>query len=129
MNVAQKYKSQARFLVVGGSSTLLDFIIYMLLSSKLNITISKFSSMMISSVYAFLINKNWTFNNKNKTTFILAFKYVLCVCINIFVNTTSNTLLFNITRNKIISFVIATSIAMVLNYTIQKRIVFRGGRK
>ena len=127
--MAQKYKSQARFLVVGGSSTLLDFIIYMLLSSKLNITISKFSSMMISSVYAFLINKNWTFNNKNKTTFILAFKYVLCVGIKIFVNTTSNTLLFNITRNKIISFVIATSIAMVLNYTIQKRIVFRGGRK
>ncbi len=127
--MAQKYKSQVRFLVVGGSSTLLDFIIYMLLSSKLNITISKLFSMMISSIYAFLINKNWTFNNKNKTTFILAFKYVLCVCINIFVNTTSNTLLFNITRNKIISFVIATSIAMVLNYTIQKRIVFRGGRK
>ena len=127
--MAQKYKSQVRFLVVGGSSTLLDFIIYMLLSTKLNITISKFFSMMISSIYAFLINKNWTFNNKNKTTFILAFKYVLCVCINIFVNTTSNTLLFNITRNKIISFVIATSIAMVLNYTIQKRIVFRGGKK
>lgn len=127
--MAQKYKSQVRFLVVGGSSTLLDFIIYMLLSSKLNITISKFFSMMISSIYAFLINKNWTFNNKNKTTFILAFKYALCVCINIFVNTTSNTLLFNITRNKIISFVIATSIAMVLNYTIQKRIVFRGGKK
>lgn len=127
--MAQKYKSQVRFLVVGGSSTLLDFIIYMLLSTKLNITISKFFSMMISSIYAFLINKNWTFNDKNKTTFILAFKYVLCVCINIFVNTTSNTLLFNITRNKIISFVIATSIAMVLNYTIQKRIVFRGGRK
>lgn len=127
--MAQKYKSQVRFLVVGGSSTLLDFIIYMLLSTKLNITISKFFSMIISSIYAFLINKNWTFNNKNKTTFILAFKYVLCVCINIFVNTTSNTLLFNITRNKIISFVIATSIAMVLNYTIQKRIVFRGGKK
>lgn len=127
--MAQKYKSQVRFLVVGGSSTLLDFIIYMLLSTKLNIIISKLFSMMISSVYSFLINKNWTFNNKNKTTFILVFKYALCVCINIFVNTTSNTLLFNITRNKIISFVIATSIAMVLNYTIQKRIVFRGGKK
>ena len=62
----QKYKSQARFLVVGGSSTLLDFIIYMLLSTKLNITISKFISMTVSSIYSFLINKNWTFNNKNK---------------------------------------------------------------
>jgi len=123
--VFQKYKSQARFLVVGGSSTLLDFIIYMLLSTKLNITISKFISMTISSIYSFLINKNWTFNNKNKITFILTFKYILCVFINIFVNTTSNTLIFNLTNNKIISFLFATGIAMIVNYTIQKKIVFK----
>ncbi len=121
----QKYKSQARFLVVGGSSTLLDFIIYMLLSTKLNITISKFISMTVSSIYSFLINKNWTFNNKNKITFILTFKYILCVFINIFVNTTSNTLIFNLTNNKIISFLFATGIAMIVNYTIQKKIVFK----
>ena len=121
----QKYKSQARFLVVGGSSTLLDFIIYMLLSTKLNITISKFISMTVSSIYSFLINKNWTFNNKNKITFILTFKYIFCVFINIFVNTTSNTLIFNLTNNKIISFLFATGIAMIVNYTIQKKIVFK----
>lgn len=121
----QKYKSQARFLVVGGSSTLLDFIIYMLLSTKLNITISKFISMTVSSIYSFLINKNWTFNNKNKITFILTFKYILCVFINIFVNTTSNTLIFNLTNSKIISFLFATGIAMIVNYTIQKKIVFK----
>ena len=121
----QKYKSQARFLVVGGSSTLLDFIIYMLLSTKLNITISKFISMTVSSIYSFLINKNWTFNNKNKITFILTFKYILCVFINIFVNTTSNTLIFNLTNNKIISFLFATGIPMIVNYTIQKKIVFK----
>ena len=125
MIVCQKYKSQARFLVVGGSSTLLDFIIYMLLSTKLNITISKFISMTVSSIYSFLINKNWTFNNKNKITFILTFKYILCVFINIFVNTTSNTLIFNLTNNKIISFLFATGIAMIVNYTIQKKIVFK----
>ena len=125
MIVVQKYKSQARFLVVGGSSTLLDFIIYMLLSTKLNITISKFISMTVSSIYSFLINKNWTFNNKNKITFILTFKYILCVFINIFVNTTSNTLIFNLTNNKIISFLFATGIAMIVNYTIQKKIVFK----
>lgn len=123
--MVQKYKSQVRFLVVGGSSTLLDFIIYMVLSTKLNITISKFISMTISSIYSFLINKNWTFNNKNKITFILTFKYILCVFINIFVNTTSNTLIFNLTKNKIVSFIFATGIAMIVNFTIQKKIVFK----
>ena len=81
--------------------------------------------MTVSSIYSFLINKNWTFNNKNKITFILTFKYILCVFINIFVNTTSNTLIFNLTNNKIISFLFATGIAMIVNYTIQKKIVFK----
>ena len=50
---------------------------------------------------------------------------VTSVFINIFVNTTSNTLIFNLTNNKIISFLFATGIAMIVNYTIQKKIVFK----
>ena len=125
----QKYKSQARFLVVGGSSTLLDFVIYMLLSTKVDITISKCISMSISSIYSFFINKNWTFSDSEKITIVLALKYILCVLINIGVNTLVNTLTFSITNNKIISFIIATGIAMIVNFVIQKEVVFRGGKK
>ncbi|MBD9114753.1 GtrA family protein [bacterium] len=129
MIVVQKYKSQARFLVVGGSSTLLDFVIYMLLSTKVDITISKCISMSISSIYSFFINKNWTFSDSEKITIVLALKYILCVLINIGVNTLVNTLTFSITNNKIISFIIATGIAMIVNFVIQKEVVFRGGKK
>ena len=129
MIVVQKYKSQARFLVVGGSSTLLDFAIYMLLSTKVDITISKCISMSISSIYSFFINKNWTFSDSEKITIVLALKYILCVLINIGVNTLVNTLTFIITNNKIISFIIATGIAMIVNFVIQKEVVFRGGKK
>ncbi|CDB28716.1 putative uncharacterized protein [Firmicutes bacterium CAG:582] len=127
--MVQKYKSQARFLVVGGSSTLLDFVIYMLLSTKVDITISKCISMSISSIYSFFINKNWTFSDSEKITIVLALKYILCVLINIGVNTLVNTLTFSITNNKIISFIIATGIAMIVNFVIQKEVVFRGGKK
>ena len=127
--MVQKYKSQARFLVVGGSSTLLDFVIYMLLSTKVDITISKCISMSISSIYSFFINKNWTFSDSEKITIVLALKYILCVLINIGVNTLVNTLTFSITNNKIISFIIATGIAMIVNFVIQKELVFRGGKK
>lgn len=127
--MVQKYKSQARFLVVGGSSTLLDFAIYMLLSTKVDITISKCISMSISSIYSFFINKNWTFSDSEKITIVLALKYILCVLINIGVNTLVNTLTFSITNNKIISFIIATGIAMIVNFVIQKEVVFRGGKK
>ena len=127
--MVQKYKSQARFLVVGGSSTLLDFVIYMLLSTKVDITISKCISMSISSIYSFFINKNWTFSDSEKITIVLALKYILCVLINIGVNTLVNTLTFSITNNKTISFIIATGIAMIVNFVIQKEVVFRGGKK
>ena len=127
--MVQKYKSQARFLVVGGSSTLLDFVIYMLLSTKVDITISKCISMSISSIYSFFINKNWTFSDSEKITIVLALKYILCVLINIGVNTLVNTLTFSITNNKIISFIIATGIAMIVNFVIQKEVVFRGGKR
>lgn len=127
--MVQKYKSQARFLVVGGSSTLIDFVIYMLLSTKVDITISKCISMSISSIYSFFINKNWTFSDSEKITIVLALKYILCVLINIGVNTLVNTLTFSITNNKIISFIIATGIAMIVNFVIQKEVVFRGGKK
>lgn len=127
--MVQKCKSQARFLVVGGSSTLLDFVIYMLLSTKVDITISKCISMSISSIYSFFINKNWTFSDSEKITIVLALKYILCVLINIGVNTLVNTLTFSITNNKIISFIIATGFAMIVNFVIQKEVVFRGGKK
>ena len=114
-----------KFLITGGSSTLLDFIVYMALSSSLGITISKFMSMTISSIYSFFINKNWTFLNKEKVSSILVIKYILCVIINITINSFTNLLVYNLTGNKIISFIIATGVAMIANFLIQKEIVFK----
>lgn len=124
-----KYSKELRFLITGGSSTLIDFIIYMVLSSSIKISVAKFISMTVSSVYSFFINKNWTFSNKEKVSFILIVKYIFCMIVNIIINTSTNSLIFKITQNKIISFVIATGVAMIANFLIQKEIVFRGGKK
>lgn len=127
--IITKYSKEIRFLITGGSSTILDFIVYMLLSIKMNIAISKFLSMTVSSIYSFFINKNWTFSNNDKISVILVIKYLFCVTINIAINTTTNSVVFSITNNKIVSFVIATCVAMIVNYIIQKYVVFRGGKK
>lgn len=127
--IVTKYSKEIRFLITGGSSTILDFIVYMLLSIKMNIAISKFLSMTVSSIYSFFINKNWTFSNNDKISVILVIKYLFCVTINIAINTTTNSVVFSITNNKIVSFVIATCVAMIVNYIIQKDVVFRGGKK
>lgn len=114
-----------RFVIVGGLSTLIDFVIYMLLSNHIDITVSKMTSMTIASVFSFFVQKNWTFSNKNDVGVKMVSLFIVSQLINIGVNTATNTLCFNLTANKIISFVIATGVAMIVNYLLQNYIVFR----
>ena len=121
----QRYKKEIRFLVVGGSSTLIDFIIYMFLSSKISIHFSKLISMFIASIYSFLINKNWTFSHRKKISVILIVKYIIGQILNILVNTLTNSLIYSLSSSKIFAFIIATGIAMVFNFLFQNYIVFK----
>ena len=125
----QHFKKEIRFLFVGGSSTLIDFIIYMVLSTKINISISKLVSMTIASIYSFFINKNWTFSNKEQISLLLVTKYIIGQLLNISINTSINTLVYNLCNYKIIAFICATIIAMIFNYLFQNYIVFKGGKE
>ena len=50
-----------RFVLVGGCSTGIDFVIYVLLSMQIPITISKGISMISASVFSYFVNKQYTF--------------------------------------------------------------------
>ena len=118
-------KKIIRFCIVGGLSTLLDFAIYMLLSNSIDITVSKIVSMTIASIFSFFVQKMWTFSNRNLINAKMVALFILSQLINIAVNASTNTLCFNITSNKVISFVVATGVAMVVNFLLQNFIVFR----
>jgi putative flippase GtrA len=62
-----------RFLITGGISTTIDFCIYMLLSNYISIVMSKIISMTIASIYAYFVNKSWTFSDKSKVESIQIF--------------------------------------------------------
>ena len=123
--MVQRYKSEFKFILAGASSTLIDFCLYMLLSNWLSVSFSKIISMSIASTFSFFLNKNWTFENSEKINKIMVVKYIGAQLLNIFVNTSINTIIYNLTNNKLISFVIATAIAMIVNYFSQKIIVFK----
>ena len=127
-NIIEKNKL-IKFLLVGGSSTCIDFIIYMLLSKIIFVSISKLVSMTISCAYSFLLNRNWTFENKSTKTNIQIIKFIISQCINIATNVCINQGMLWITNNKIISYIIATLCAMTVNYILQKNIVFREEKK
>ncbi len=117
-------KKILRFCIVGGLSTLLDFGIYMLLSRNIDITVSKIISMSIACIFSFFVQKMWTFSNRNLVSAKMVVLFIVSQLINIGVNASTNALCFNITANKIIAFIVATGVAMVVNFLLQNYIVF-----
>lgn len=127
INFIKKFirSSVFRFLISGGTATLIDLTIYYVLSNFIDITPSKLISITCASIFSFFINKKWTFSNDGKYSFWQILKYIIAVLINIGVNTAINTLLFNLTNIKFLAFVIATLVAMIVNYLLQKFFVFK----
>ncbi len=114
-----------KFLLIGGASTALDFVIYTLLGRWLTPTPAKLISMLCSTLLAFLINRSWTFQNKEQGLLKSLGKYYLAQAANITVNVLVNALLLYLTDNRILAFVGATGIAMCVNYLLQRFFVFR----
>lgn len=114
-----------RFLIIGGSSTIIDFIIYYILSCCIDISISKCISMLCASIYSYFLNKYWTFVNDDKRPLLTIIKYYITFAVNMVINISVNSFIFYHTQSKIIAFIIATGIAMIINYLLQKNWVFK----
>lgn len=119
------HKSIWRFLVIGGISTTIDFIIYYCFSNYIDISAAKVISMCAASVFSFYMNKKWTFMDQEKNSVKKVAKYVIVQIVNITINTVVNRMVYIMTSMKIIAFVIATVVAMCANYLLQRTIVFR----
>lgn len=126
--ILNKYKI-IKFIFVGGTSTCIDFIIYMILSNFMQISISKSISMIISCIYSFFLNRSWTFQDSNGNTVRQIVTYSITQVINIFTNVFINQIVYNITNTKIVAYIVATMMAMFVNYILQKKVVFKGGKK
>ncbi len=114
-----------RFLTVGGCSTLIDFLVYMVLSMHLPIMIAKSVSMGSVSIVSYFLNKSWTFKRGKKGKANYLIKYYGTYAINVSINLGINYFVYLWTGYKILSFVMATVFAMVINFLLQKFFVFR----
>lgn len=103
---------------------MIDFFVYMLVSVKLDINVAKGISMICSSVFSYIANKNYTFSNKEKTNAIYLVKFYLVFGANFIVNLGTNRLVYSVTENKVIAFIFATICGMTVNYIGQRFVVF-----
>lgn len=113
-----------RFMIVGGSATLLDYIIYWFLSMEIDFNIAKGVSMTCLCIYSYFMNKLFTFRQKEKTSTTFLLKYMGTQIINIGINTGSNMLVYQVTESKVIGMIFATGAASIVNYFLQKYLVF-----
>lgn len=117
-------KSIIRFGVIGGATTVIDWAIYWFLSKAVGITIAKICSMILASIFSYIFNKLWTFENSDRNHVSYLWKYYITFAINVTINTTINTFMFNKTNEKLISLIVATGCATIVNYLLQRFWVF-----
>lgn len=118
-------KTLVRFIIVGGCCTLIDFGIYMLITEYVGAIIGKGISMGCSMVVNFFLNKFWSFSARGTTSKLELPKYICTQIVNISVNVSVNAGILYMLNMKIVAFVCATGIAMVVNYLLQKFWVFK----
>lgn len=113
-----------RFLFVGGTSTLLDYGIYLLVSRRVNFNLAKALSMVCSCVYSFFLNKSFTFQDKRRTSVGHVARYLISQAINIGINVAVNALVYGWTDWKLLGMLCATGSAMIVNFLLQRFFVF-----
>lgn len=117
-------KEISKFSVAGFSAVFTDFSTYFIFINFFNNDISKSFSFIMGTVVAFTLNKFWTFQKFNKSTYeILKFiiLYSTTLIVNVFVNKTT----LDFTGILLLAFVVATASSAVLNFIGQKFWVFK----
>ena len=131
MNFIRKLSNikSIRFLIVGVSTVILDLLIYYyLISAGLAPLMSKGLSFLAGSIYAYQLNRTWTFSAE-KPSIRQVSSFLLAYCFSLLLNVSSNSFfLLILTLRKDLrifsAFVLATLISATSNYLILKNIVF-----
>jgi putative flippase GtrA len=117
-----------RFIVTGGLSAIVDFGLYVaLLAAGLHVNVAKTISFIAGTTTAYLINRRWTFQAPpSRARFIAVMMlYALTYGVQIGIN-----YLFYMTWDDKpwrvpVAFVIAQGTATVINFVVQRAVIFR----
>ncbi len=114
-----------KFVVSGTIATCIDFVSYMLLRQIVWTSIAKTISMILANIWSYFINKRWVFAANRNTDSKMIGSYVVAQILNLGTNVGVNSLMLYMTGYVVIPFIIATLCAAIVNYSLQKLIVFK----
>ena len=115
-----------RYLFVGLMAVLIDGVAYVLLTqySDLDPTLAKRISFIMGSIWAFLMNKYFTFQSKQKKI-SEPILFIVVYVLGFLLNSVSHDLVYQWWKSSLWAFLVATGLSTVFNFIGQKYIVFK----
>ena len=117
-----------RFIVTGGLSAIVDFGLYVaLLAADLHVNLAKTLSFIAGTTTAYLINRRWTFEAAPSTARFIAVVglYAVTYAVQIGINYYFYMQFAEKPWRVPVAFVIAQGTATVINFIVQRAVIFR----
>ena len=117
-----------KFIIIGVTVVLIDYISYIFLLNIFdNYVFSKGISFILGSIFSYVLNRTWTFNNSihsYKKLLKFSILYISTLLINVFTNYIILLFFENHIYKIYIGFLIATLISASINYLVMKYFIF-----